>query len=180
MTSLSSAFAKYARPQEFYEVFLPQGEKILFKAPTGSEDYERIQNSAIEFARKVKEGKGGLGIPEMRLGLQTLAHAYVIADRFVSMELPNPDKPEEPQIITSTTQADWIELARERWQLFSGIASGLLAYLDQTVVIRLRADIEEAKKNSEETPNDTPNSFVAPDGIGDTQTKSEETLTQSE
>lgn len=155
--SLLDATSRYERQEPFFVVALAAGDQFIFRNPSTRLEFDSIRQAATEFATLVREGRAGDALEPYRFASPATLEVVAILSRlFVKATFP--DGENEPQVIESVSQAEWLELSEKRWQLFETIRDGVNQQVSERgMLLRVQA-LDDAKKKSNPTPSSEKNS----------------------
>lgn len=150
--SLLDATSRYERQEPFFVVALAAGDQFVFRNPSSRAEFDSIRQAASEFAQVVREGRAGQAMEPYRFTPPaTLEVVAILSSLFVRATFP--DGENEPQVIESVSQIEWLELSEKRWQLFETIKDGVNQQVSERgMLLRVQA-LEDAKKKSKPTPS---------------------------
>lgn len=150
--SLIDSTAQYERSEPYFEVVTALGDVFTFRNPSSRSEFESLRTGAADFARVVREGSAGSALREfIGSDVNLIAACFMMHALFIRAKIGEAD-------IDSISQAEWLEFANVRWQLFNTIREGLEEQVNVQGALIRRKSLEEAKKNSETTHLQQPNS----------------------
>lgn len=140
--SLFDAMATNYKLPDTVAVLLPRGERFVFRTPSRSE-LAQITECAKSFQDEI------IAIPDLapyvRMDRELVARCFVLGELFVSCVMP------DGTVFDQCTRGEWLQMAHHNYALVDSVFEGLKVKITMTVYGADNDAIEAAKKNLDQT-----------------------------